>query len=78
MLTGDPDTVKPDRMVTRYVERALEQKVSAEEAGKLLIDAATALRGKAGYPSTLTAWQLDSAVWKVVPRQDRRPKCNVG
>jgi hypothetical protein len=81
MLAGDANKVKSDRMVVRYVEDALECKgLPPEEAGKLLIAAAAALRGNCGYPSTLTARQLDSAVWNVVrsPRQDRRSKCNVG
>jgi len=81
MLAGDVNKVKPDRMVVRYVEDALERKgLSPKEAGKLLIAATAALRGDRGYPSTLTARQLDSAVWTVVrsPRQDRRPKCGCG
>lgn len=66
MLAGDDDNVKPDRMVIRYVGAALRrEQVMPEEAGELLIAAAVALRGIHGYPSTLTARQLDSAVWNV-------------
>jgi hypothetical protein len=66
MLAGDADKVKPDRMVVRYVEAALRHKgVLPHEAGELLIAAAAMLRGTHGYPSTLTARQLDSAVWNV-------------
>jgi len=75
MLAGDGDRVKPDRMVVRYVQAALRREgVLPEEAGELLIAAAAALRGTHGYPSALTARQLDSAVWNVVrSRHDRRP-----
>jgi hypothetical protein len=52
MLAGDDNNVKPDRMIIR-------------EAGELLLTAAAALRGIHGYPSTLTARQLDAAVWNV-------------
>jgi len=66
MLAGDDDQVKPDRMVVRYVEAALGREgVSPEEAAELLVAAATELRGTHGYPPTLTARQLDSAVWNV-------------
>ena len=66
MLAGDGDKVKPDRMVVRYVEAALGHKgVLPEDAGKLLVAAAAALCGTHGYPSNLTARQLDSAVWNV-------------
>jgi hypothetical protein len=67
MLAGDSDKVKPDRMVVRYVEAGLRREgVLPEEAGELLIAAAAALRGTHGYPSSLTARQLDSAVWNVM------------
>jgi len=74
MLAGDDDKVKPDRMVVRYVEAALGRtKVSPEEAGELLIAAVPALRGTHGYPATLTARQLDSAVWNVVRSATPKP-----
>ncbi len=82
MLAGDGDKVKPDRMVVRYVEGALGgHGVLPEEAGGLLVAAAVALRGSHGYPSTLTARQLDSAVWSAVrsPRPDTRARhCSAG
>jgi len=66
MLAGDDDKVKPDRMVVRYVEAALGREgVSPEEAAELLVAAAAVLPETHGYPSTLTARQLDSAVWNV-------------
>lgn len=67
MLTGDSAKVKPNRMIVRYVETALRGgRVLPEEAGGLLVAAAAALRGTHGYQCTLTARELDAAIWKVV------------
>jgi hypothetical protein len=67
MLAGDSDNMKPARIVVRYVGAALGREgVLPEEARELRVAAAAVLRGFHGYPSTLTARQLDSAVWNVV------------
>lgn len=67
MLAGNDDEVKPDRMIIRYVGGALgREPVAAKLAGELVIAAATALRGRAGYPQTLTARHLDTAIWGTV------------
>lgn len=77
MLAGDEGRVKPDRMVVRYVEVALKRSgLMPREAGELLIAAATALRGRHGYPPSLAARHLDWAVWSVARRRlPLSPQC---
>jgi hypothetical protein len=66
MLAGDESRVKADRMVLRYVETALGRRgLSPREAGALLTETASAIRGMHDYPSDLTARKLDWAVWNV-------------
>ena len=55
MLAGDDTHVKADRMVLRWVSRALAQEVTIPETGALVINAADALG--------VTPWVLDHAVW---------------
>jgi hypothetical protein len=63
MLAGDDEHVKPDRMVRRWLSRALDRaEVTPSEATALVTHAAGALH--------VTPWQLDHAVWNV---QRKRP-----
>lgn len=56
MLAGDDQHVKADRMVTRWVARALNRRsVSVAEAGELLKETARQLN--------VTPWVLDHAIW---------------
>jgi hypothetical protein len=63
MLLGDDDTIKPDRMVLRWLDGVLGRQVSPAEARSMLADAARALG--------CTAWSLDHAVWRA--QRSRRP-----
>ncbi|KQP63150.1 hypothetical protein [Nocardioides sp. Leaf285] len=60
MLAGDDEHVKADRMVQRWVSRALGRPVGSEEAALLLAAAAGSLG--------VTPWVLDHAVWSVERR----------
>jgi hypothetical protein len=72
LLAGDENRVKADRMVLRYVEG--HNGLLPKDAGALLTAAALAIRGRYGYPSTLTARHLDSAIWNVAREWGRRAK----
>lgn len=61
MLAGSDDFIKPDRMILRFIESALERPVSSGEAQVLLRDAAQQLRTL--HPR-LTPRLLDHEVWK--------------
>jgi hypothetical protein len=56
MLAGDDSHVKADRMVIRWVSRALDRTVTVKEAGHLVVETAAVLG--------VTPWVLDHAVWQ--------------
>lgn len=61
MLAGSSDFIKPDRMIIRFLESALNRKMQLEEAQKLLRDASEIL--KAQFPS-MTPKILDHQIWR--------------
>ena len=61
MLAGNDDLIKPDRMVIRFLETALDRSVTVDEANILLKDACGIL--KRNYPN-MTPRLLDHEVWK--------------
>jgi hypothetical protein len=64
MLAGDDDLIKPDRMVQRYIGKALgvkPEQVTPDRARELLSSAMTILAGKGAIWS---ARQLDYTIWK--------------
>jgi hypothetical protein len=62
MLAGDDHTVKPDRMVLRWVGRVLNRNVSVDETRELIATVAARLE--------LTPWAIDHAIWN---NERRRP-----
>jgi hypothetical protein len=54
MLLGQ-EGIKPDRMIIRFLEKALDRKVSPDEARELLAEVARKLN--------LSQIQLDHAIW---------------
>jgi hypothetical protein len=60
MLAGSDDHVKPDRMLIRFVEKAIGRQLSIEQTEKLVIDACKQL--KMTYPH-LTPRLLDHLIW---------------
>lgn len=67
MLAGDDQWVKPDRMIVRFLEKALGRKVRIDEAQALLENAAALLKPR--YPE-ITPRLLDYEIWNVVRNQD--------
>jgi hypothetical protein len=61
MLSGSGDFIKPDRMVLRFLERALGRRVSSQKAKPLVVEAASLLQ--TSYPG-LTPRLLDNQMWK--------------
>lgn len=61
MLVGSEDDIKPDRMVVRFLESALNRSVKVDECHDLLLAACEILQ--ADYPK-LTLRDLDHAVWQ--------------
>lgn len=61
MLAGDDEWIKPDRMIVRFLEKALDRKVKLGEAQDLLVNAARNLSVK--YP-TITPRLLDYQIWE--------------
>lgn len=55
MLAGHDHTVKPDRMVLRWIRRVLDRNVSVDETRELIAKAAVRLQ--------LTPWAIDHAIW---------------
>ncbi|WP_345646867.1 hypothetical protein, partial [Pseudonocardia tropica] len=66
MLLGDDDTIKPDRMVLRWLSSVgvLARQVSPAQARSVLTEAAQILG--------CTAWSLDHAIWQA-QRRVRQP-----
>jgi hypothetical protein len=67
MLIGSEDTVKPDRMLCRFLRETLGRDVGQSECLSLVAGAARELRGR--YPQ-MTARLLDYAIWNY---QRQRP-----
>ncbi|MGW0022259.1 hypothetical protein ACWDUD_28430 [Rhodococcus sp. NPDC003382] len=61
MLIGDQDTVKPDRMVLRWLARHGAD-TTPDSARGILRDIARELR--AGSGREVTAWEVDHAIWQ--------------
>jgi hypothetical protein len=61
MLAGSDDLIKPDRMILRFLEAALQRRVAVSEAKELLTATTAALNGK--YPD-LTPRLLDFKIWE--------------
>lgn len=66
ILVGVENEVKPDRMVIRFIEEALQRVVKVEECHPLLVKVCELL--KADYPN-LTPRSLDHEIWKFQRRQ---------
>jgi hypothetical protein len=67
MLAGSDDSVKPDRMVLRFLQAALGRPVAVAEAQGLLGATAERLKTKHAH---LTPRLLDHAVWQYQRQQD--------
>ncbi|MFC9786792.1 hypothetical protein [Rhodococcus sp. NPDC127528] len=61
VLIGDQQTVKPDRMVLRWLARH-GATVTVDSARTLLEDIARELSASEGGP--VTPWEVDHAVWR--------------
>lgn len=61
MLIGDQQTVKPDRMVLRWLTRH-GATVTADTARTLLVDIAGQLTATTGQQ--VTPWEVDHAIWR--------------
>ena len=60
MLVGEKNYIKPDRMITRFVEQVTGKSYSAEEITRLFIGACDLL--VKDYPN-LTPRMLDNLIW---------------
>ena len=60
MLAGEDTKVKPDRMIVRFLEKALSRKVDLNEAQPLLVQVNSLLRPN--YPN-LNPRLLDYVIW---------------
>lgn len=60
MLAGDDHWIKPDRMIVRFLEKAIQRKVKIEEAQSILVGATNILAEK--YPN-ITPRLLDYQIW---------------
>lgn len=67
MLAGDDQWVKPDRMIVRFLEKALGRKVRIDEAQALLEKTVALLKSR--YPE-LTPRLLDYEIWNYVRSLD--------
>ena len=61
MLAGNSDFIKPDRMIIRFLESALDKKVQLDEAQELLREASKILRVQ--YKD-MTPRILDHQIWR--------------
>ncbi|WP_254707641.1 hypothetical protein [Rhodococcus pyridinivorans] len=61
MLIGDQDTIKPDRMVLRWLARHGVD-VTPDSAREILRNIAHKL--SAGSERQITAWEVDHAIWQ--------------
>lgn len=60
MLSGDENTIKPDRMILRFIGNEISRTPSLDEAQILLSHVVSKLRAKAPF---LTARYLDYQIW---------------
>ena len=60
MLAGDDQWVKPDRMIVRFLEKALQRKVKIEEAQSLLEETTKILIKQYSH---ITPRLLDYQIW---------------
>lgn len=63
MLAGEDNSIKPDRMIIRFLERVLQRKVKLDEAQTLLQATSKILAEK--YPN-MTPRLLDYQIWNYV------------
>jgi hypothetical protein len=68
MLAGDENQVKPDRMVLRFINDALGQMVTPDNAARLVQDACKILKKQ--FP-LLTPRHLDHEIWKYESRKGK-------
>ena len=61
MLAGSDDLIKPDRMVIRYLEGIIKEKVSMESAQNLITDACIEL--DKSFNIKISPRVLDNAIW---------------
>lgn len=61
MLAGSDDYIKPDRMIRRFIEAALNRPVNAQESHDVLVGACKQLAAK--YPQ-MTPRLLDHVIWR--------------
>jgi hypothetical protein len=66
MVVGQDDLIKPDRMVLRWFDR---QGVSLDPAGARDAIAALVPLVSAGLGRTVTAWEIDHAMWQSARRR---------
>lgn len=71
MLAGSDEFIKPDRMILRFLQAALERTVAVPEAQELLRGATEQLRKQ--YPE-LTPRVLDHEIWKYQREQAAAPR----
>ena len=69
MLAGSDDLIKPDRMISRYLERVIGRKLAAAEAQESISRAVHALRVR--HPD-LTVRLLDYQIWNF--QRNQRPR----
>jgi hypothetical protein len=62
MLAGNTELIKPDRMILRFLESALQREVSAEESVVLIRQACDEL--KHGYNFIITPKIMDNLIWQ--------------
>jgi putative endonuclease len=60
MLAGETNLIKPDRMIMRFLEENVGQKVSIDESQKLLRNVCAKINEK-GY--LINAKKLDNLIW---------------
>lgn len=60
MLCGDPNTIKPDRHILRFLDRCFDEEIHTEDAQQIFIELIQRLRIK--Y-NTINARQLDYLIW---------------
>ena len=60
MLTGDEHTIKPDRMVARFIEQAIQERYNPQQMTHLVIETCRVLQTE--FPH-LTPRSLDHLIW---------------
>ena len=75
MLSGDDDFIKPDRMILRFLEDALQRPVNRNEASSFLAETTRRLQSKYSH---LVPRLLDHEIWKYQRRKSalrKQSKC---